>query len=102
MRTSPLNSNFNFTLLRVKLHAFNGEDPSSWIKRCVKCFSMNKIPKNQWVEVAAMFLEGKAKRWLEGFLARNTNGEWETFCTDLCKRFEGKENVMEEFNKLQQ
>lgn len=58
-------------------------------------------PVHQWVEIASLFLEGKAEVWFEGFLVGDHDlTNWEGFVRCLCNRLRSREHVAEEFNKL--
>lgn len=51
-----------------------------------------------------MYLEGKVDTWFQGLKLERTKLIWEEFSDMLCRRFgdKGFQDVVEEFNKLQQ
>jgi hypothetical protein len=88
---------------RIDLSNLHGENPRNWIRKCKNFFKLNYIPAQQWVELASLYLDGKAKIWFEGFLYAGENlAIWEEFTRALCIRFGNGENVVEELNKLAQ
>ncbi|KAL4351501.1 hypothetical protein GQ457_06G016560 [Hibiscus cannabinus] len=58
--------------------------------------------KNHKLEVATMYLQGKAEVWFDGYMMHKHRATWHEFVVDLCHRFFDKEfsDVIEEFNKL--
>jgi hypothetical protein len=38
------------------------------LRRCKKFFKLNTTPFQQWVELASLYLEGKAEIWFEGYM----------------------------------
>lgn len=55
----------------------------------------------QWVEIAFIYLEGRAKVWFEGYIHNNKDvANQDDFMKGICMRLDSKENVVEEFNKL--
>jgi hypothetical protein len=94
----------NMAMQRIDLSKLHGENPRNWIRKCKNFFKLNyNIPVQQWVELASLYLDGKAKIWFEGFLYAGENlAIWEEFTRALCIRFGNGENVVEELNKLAQ
>ncbi|KAL4351578.1 hypothetical protein GQ457_06G012930 [Hibiscus cannabinus] len=58
--------------------------------------------KNQKLEVASMYLTGKAETWFDGYIMQKNRATWHEFVADLCHRLCDKiySDVVEEFNKL--
>lgn len=64
---------------------------------------LNFTPGQQWVEITLLYLEGKTQAWYEEFLSGGEDfSSREEFAKRLCMRFDNKEDVVEEFNKLAQ
>ena len=88
---------------KLDLTTFRGDNPRGWLRRCNKFFKLNATLWQQWVEIASLYLEGKAEIWFEGYMCGlDVNIEWEEFSKAICSRFGSREDVVEEFNKLKQ
>ncbi|KAL4281742.1 hypothetical protein GQ457_03G022050 [Hibiscus cannabinus] len=89
---------------KIELPFFEGQNPRGWIKKCQKYFSIFAIPEYQKVEIASMYLNGKAETWFDGYIMQKYRLTWQEFTADLCHRFCDKtfSDVVEEFNKLVQ
>ena len=72
------------------------------IKKCQKYFAIFAIADHQKLELAAMYLTGKAETWFDGYVLQRERVTWANFSIDLCQRFCDKTcmDVIEEFNKL--
>lgn len=83
---------------------FDGSNPRIWIKKCMKYFTLCKILDNQKVDLASLYLIGKAESWYNSYIVVRRQVDWEDFVVDLCSRFKEDigSNVVEEFNKLSQ
>jgi len=53
---------------RMDLTTFRGDNLRGWLRRCKKIFRLNSTPFQQWVELASLYLEGKAEIWFEGYM----------------------------------
>ncbi|XP_039011243.1 uncharacterized protein LOC120140328 [Hibiscus syriacus] len=62
------------------------------------------IADEQKVEVATMYLTGKAEIWFDGYIMQKHHVTWHEFEADLCHRFCDKAfvDIVEEFTKLVQ
>jgi len=99
----PQRAMFNTCFPRMDLTIFRGENPRGWLRRCSKFFKINATPLQQWVEIASLYLEGKAKIWFEGYMCGlDVSLEWEEFSRAICSRFGNRDDIVEEFNKLTQ
>ncbi|XP_048503129.1 uncharacterized protein LOC125498867 [Beta vulgaris subsp. vulgaris] len=89
---------------KIEFPVFGGANPRIWIKKCMKYFSLCKILDNQKVDLASLYLVGKAESWFNSYIAVRRSVEWEDLVVDLCARFKEEigGNVVEEFNKLNQ
>jgi hypothetical protein len=52
----------------VEVSTIHGDNPRRWIRKYRKFFKLHFTPVHQWVEIASLYLEGKAEVWFEGFL----------------------------------
>ncbi|KAL4281537.1 hypothetical protein GQ457_03G002250 [Hibiscus cannabinus] len=89
---------------KIELPFFEGQNPRGWIKKCQKYFSIFAIPEHQKIEIASMYLNGKAETWFDGYIMQKYRLTWQEFTADLCHRFCDKtfSDVVEEFNKIVQ
>ena len=73
-------------------------------KKCQKYFAIFAIADHQKLELATMYLVGKAEVWFDGYLMQKPLVTWQDFTVDLCQRFCDRTyaDVIEEFNKLGQ
>ncbi|KAL4303244.1 hypothetical protein GQ457_10G021490 [Hibiscus cannabinus] len=87
---------------KIELQSFDGDNPRGWIRKCEKFFSIFAIPEQNKVEIAAMYLVGRAETWFDGYTMQKTRLTWHEFVADLCHRFLDKlqSDIIEEFNKL--
>lgn len=74
-------------LPKIKLITFDGHEPRAWIKKCTKYFEVYKIPKEQMVGIASLFLIEKAYAWYHNWKKKENSDIWEIFEKDLCARF---------------
>jgi hypothetical protein len=93
----------NVVLPRMDLTTFWGDNPRGWLRRCNKFFKLNTTPFQRWVELASLYLEGKAEIWFEGYMC-GVEGvvDEEEFSRAICSRFGNRTDIVEEFNKLMQ
>jgi hypothetical protein len=99
----PQRAMFNAGFPRMDLTTFRGDNPRGWLRRCNKFFKLNATPWQQWVEIASLYLEGKAEIWFEGYMCGlDVSLEWEEFSKAICSRFGSRDDIVEEFNKLTQ
>uniref|UniRef100_A0A803MRK9 Retrotransposon gag domain-containing protein n=1 Tax=Chenopodium quinoa TaxID=63459 RepID=A0A803MRK9_CHEQI len=89
---------------KLEFPKFDGSNARLWIKKCCKYFSLCKIPDDQKVDLASLYMLDKAENWVSSYLATRSNVDWHDFVIDLAARFRDDKgiNVVEEFNKLQQ
>lgn len=87
----------------MDLISFWGDILSGWFRKRRKFFKPNSTLFQQWVKLAYLYLEGKAKIWFEGYIyGVEYSIDWEEFLGAICNRFGNKANIVEEFNKLTQ
>ena len=89
---------------KVEFPKFNGANARTLVKKCVKYFSLCKIPEDQKVDLASLHMLEKAEVWVSNYLSIKRNVDWTEFVIDLSARFKDESglNVVEQFNKLQQ
>ncbi|KAL4281431.1 hypothetical protein GQ457_03G011630 [Hibiscus cannabinus] len=87
---------------KIELQQFEGINPRSWVRKCDKYFSIFNIPEYQKVEMASMYLTGKAETWYDAYIMQKHRVSWHAFVADLCHRFCDKNHsdIIEDFNKL--
>ncbi|XP_057986530.1 uncharacterized protein LOC110636696 [Hevea brasiliensis] len=87
----------------MELVTFDGKEPRAWLRRCEKYFEIYKVPIDQKVPIASLFLVDRADAWFHNW---NRGGvhSWEEFEKGICSRFgdEGLEDLVEGFIKLRQ
>ncbi|KAE8734899.1 EAP30/Vps36 family protein isoform 1 [Hibiscus syriacus] len=64
-----------------------GVNPRGWVQKCLKYFSICGVPVEQRVELATMYLTGKAEIWFDGYIMQKHHVTWHEFEADLCHRF---------------
>ena len=58
---------------KVVFLTFDGSNAHNWIKKCVKYFSLCKISEDQKVDLAAMYMVGKAEVWFSNYTMTRRN-----------------------------
>ncbi|KAL4297353.1 hypothetical protein GQ457_12G009450 [Hibiscus cannabinus] len=89
---------------KIELQSFEGTNPRGWIKRCEKYFAICNILDEHRLDMASMYLVGRAESWFDGYIMQKPRILWPEFATDLCLRFcdKASTDIIEEFNKLTQ
>ncbi|VFQ72987.1 unnamed protein product [Cuscuta campestris] len=89
---------------KVEFPQFDGSNVRNWIKKCVKYFMLCRIPEEKKVDLASLYMTGKAEMWYSSYTIGRNNIMLEDFVVDLCARFKDElgSKLVEEFNKLQQ
>ncbi|KAE8661535.1 hypothetical protein F3Y22_tig00113725pilonHSYRG00880 [Hibiscus syriacus] len=89
---------------KLELQMFDGSNPRGWVRKCQKYFNLLGVPEEQKLDVAAMYLMGKAETWFDGYIIQKHRVTWHEFEADLCHRFcdRNYSDIIEEFNKLMQ
>ncbi|KAL4278717.1 hypothetical protein GQ457_03G025020 [Hibiscus cannabinus] len=89
---------------KIELQFFDGDNQRSWVRKCDKFFAIFSIPAASKVEIASMYLVGRAETWFDGYIMQKNHLTWQEFVSDICHRFTDKlhADVIEEFNKLHQ
>jgi len=87
---------------KVEFPTFDGSNPRNWVKKCAKYFNLCRISDDQKVDLALMYLQGKAETWFSSYILGRNHIVWDDFIVDLCARFRDDmgRQVVEEFNKL--
>ncbi|KAE8732994.1 auxin response factor 18-like [Hibiscus syriacus] len=89
---------------KIEIQMFDGTNLRGWVRKYQMYFSIFKVPKNQKMELATMYLTGKAEIWFDGYIAQKHKVNWHEFTADICHRFcdQNCNDIVEEFNKLTQ
>ncbi|XP_039039589.1 uncharacterized protein LOC120177547 [Hibiscus syriacus] len=89
---------------KIEFPFFEGVNPRGWLQKCLKYFSLCNVPNEQRIEVATMYLTGKAEVWFDGYNMQKHHVTWHEFDTDLCHRFCDRyfADIVEELSKLVQ
>ncbi|XP_075098837.1 uncharacterized protein LOC142175749 [Nicotiana tabacum] len=91
---------------RMEFLRFNGEDLKSWLFKIEQFFSMEKVPAEERVEVAAMQLEGEAIQWHLVFMRYRQYlkpATWTEYVMAMMERFGVDfDDPMEEIKKIRQ
>ncbi|CAH9071517.1 unnamed protein product [Cuscuta epithymum] len=91
-------------LPKIEFPNFSGINPRQWIQKCAKYFELCSIDNNQKVDLASLYLSGRAESWFTSYISVHKKVSWEQFVVDICARFNEElgSTVTEEFNRLQQ
>lgn len=86
----------------IEFPQFDGMNPRGWVKKFSKYFHLCKTPSQQKVELASLYMVGKAETWYNGYAMGRQAILWEDFVVDVFARFgdELGSHVVDEFNKL--
>ncbi|KAF5188489.1 hypothetical protein FRX31_021924 [Thalictrum thalictroides] len=89
---------------KLEFPGFNGDDVRSWIRKAERYFRYNPIDSTQMVLFASLHFHGRADKWYQSGFAELDTLDWDQFTEAVRARFseEAHENVVGEFNKLQQ
>ncbi|XP_026441777.1 uncharacterized protein LOC113340943 [Papaver somniferum] len=81
---------------------FDGDNPRGWIPKSERYFHLNNIEEHLKVNIAAIYLEGKAEKFFLNFQINRPRITWSDLVLHLCARFENpiEENFVGSFNKL--
>ncbi|KAE8675396.1 C2H2 and C2HC zinc fingers superfamily protein, putative isoform 1 [Hibiscus syriacus] len=101
---SSFSSGIMWNRPKIELPFFEGVNPRGWVQKCLKYFSICGVPVEQRVELATMYLTGKAEVWFDGYIMQKHHVTWHEFEADLCHRFSDRtfSDIVEEFTKLTQ
>lgn len=80
---------------------FHGDTPLLWIDQCLTYFDMFKIPSQQWVSMASLYLEGNAALWYQSHKRRNGVLGWSIFTLAILEEF-GQDEYDGQMSKLMQ
>lgn len=96
------NSNSLKFVPKLEFPKFDGMNPRIWIKKCARYFELCKIPVDQKVNLASLYMVEKAESWVSSYLAGKRNVDWDDFIVDLTARFrdDTSVNIVEQFNNL--
>ncbi|GAB2265637.1 hypothetical protein Dimus_037841 [Dionaea muscipula] len=80
----------HYHLPKLDFPSFDGTEMKSWIRRTERYFSIMGMEEWRKVEMAAMYLTGKAEVWLYGAMVREELRTWEEFKEAVALRFGGE------------
>ncbi|XP_026378571.1 uncharacterized protein LOC113273010 [Papaver somniferum] len=83
---------------------FDGDNPRGWIQKCERYFWLHNIVESHRVDIAAIYLDGKADKWFLNFQVGRNRITWFEFAHGICIIFENpvEENFIGSFNNLVQ
>lgn len=88
---------------KLEFPKFDGMNPRCWMKKCARYFELCKIPAEQKVDLASLYMVDKAESWISSYLSGRRNVDWDDFIVDLTARFkDDTSTIVENFNKLHQ
>jgi hypothetical protein len=58
---------------------FEGTLPNLWIDRCLSYFGLYRVPIQNWVTTASLYMDGHAALWLQAFRQAHPQITWEQF-----------------------
>lgn len=89
---------------KLELPIFDGKDPDDWIIRAERYFSLNRLSKEEQIEVSIISFEGDALRWFQWEHRRRPIREWEELKLMMLKQFRSNSNgsLCEQFLALRQ
>lgn len=81
---------------------FDGTDPDGWIRKSEKYFELVGIPNEHRVQIAVMYMVGRAEFWWRGTGCNANTLLWHHFCRMLSDRFneESSYEVIARFHGL--
>lgn len=89
---------------KIEFPKFDGKDPNEWIRKCGKYFELCRISENQMVDLASLYMTGKAAIGVASYLALKPKVGWLQFSIVVRARFldETLDKAVENFNRLTQ
>jgi len=66
---------------------FDGSDVDGWIRKAEKYFELVRVPNEDRVQIAVLYIKGKAEFWWRGTGCSAAHLPWHQFCTMLGERF---------------
>lgn len=89
---------------KLEFPKFDGTNPKMWMKKCARYFELCKVPADQKVDLASLYMVDKVENWISSYLSGKRNVDWDDFIVDLTTRFRDDTaiHIVEHFNKLYQ
>jgi hypothetical protein len=78
---------------KLNFPEFSGEDVEGWIRKAEKYFELIGVPNEDRVQIAIMYISGKAEFWWRGTGCNARTLPWHQFCRMASDRF----NVISEY-----
>lgn len=87
---------------KLEFPTFDGNNARMWIRKCEKYFSLCKVSDEQKLDLACIYVNGKAESWVSSYISAKRGVTWSEFIIDLCARFRDDhgEYAVEQFKKL--
>jgi hypothetical protein len=78
---------------------FEGTLSNLWINRCVAYFDLYRVPLQNWVTTASLYMDGQAALWLQAFRQTHINTCWEEFRQAVVEEY-GPDEFESQMHKL--
>lgn len=78
-----------FSMPRVKLPPFDGNDPRGWISKAELYYKVHQTPQSHKMKLALMCMDGVALNWFTNLLLKQPGIDWGAFRNKLMVRFSG-------------
>lgn len=72
---------------KIEFPQFDCRNPTGWVKKCSKYFNLCRTPSHQKVELASLYMIGKAEIWYNNYALGRQNVLWEDFVVDVYARY---------------
>jgi len=72
---------------KLSFPEFDGTDVDGWIRKAEKYFELVRIPNEDRVQIAVLYIQGKAEFWWRGTGCTAHQLPWHQFCAMLSDRF---------------
>ncbi|XP_031505670.1 uncharacterized protein LOC116267875 [Nymphaea colorata] len=73
--------------VRFEFPRFRGTVIKEWIYKAEQYFLCQHVPRNEWIIMAEMYIEGEAMSWYLWYTHNHQNMEWDQLKADLQVRF---------------
>lgn len=83
------------------LPRFSGECPHVWLDMSITYFEMYRVPSDQWIATASLYMEGHAALWLQAFKRWHFLLHWDDFVAAVLEEF-GQDEYEGQMNRLMQ
>jgi hypothetical protein len=89
---------------KLNFPEFSGEDVEGWIRKAEKYFELVGVPTEDRVQIAIMYISGKAEYWWRGTRCNASTLPWHHFCRMAGDRFNtiSEYEIVGQFHNLKQ